>query len=108
MDAINPYPEIPLQGNTITAQLFGDDTACAGSITVRSASPILGLCKQLLAAGHHPATPLVAYRRDVLCLFVASIGEAAGLEISAHGVGFRPLSERGRRPVVRFADGGRR
>jgi hypothetical protein len=33
--------------------------------------------------------PLEAWRGDVLCLRVRSIGEAAGLEINPRGTGFR-------------------
>lgn len=42
----------------------------------------------LVDAGHDPGLPLEAWRNGVLCLRVRSIGEAAGLEINAHGTGF--------------------
>jgi hypothetical protein len=50
---------------------------------------VLELCRRLLAAGYDPATLLLAYRGDMLCLIVRSIGEAAGLEINGDGTGFR-------------------
>jgi len=49
----------------------------------------------LADAGHDPGLPLEAWRNGVPCLRILSIGEAAGLEINAHGTGFRPLCERG-------------
>ena len=73
----------------IKAELIGDSTALACGHVVVSSSPLLGLCRKLVDAGHDPQTPLEAYRGDTLCLTVRSIGEAAGLEISGNGVGFR-------------------
>jgi hypothetical protein len=37
---------------------------------------------------HDPATPLTAWRGEVLSLHVASIGRAAGLEVNGHGTEF--------------------
>jgi hypothetical protein len=42
----------------------------------------LDLCRALVEAGYDPTTPLEAYRGDMLCLRVRSIGEAADLRIS--------------------------
>ena len=51
-------------------------------MTVRSPSPILALCRQLVESSTYASsTPLDAYRGDMLCLRVRSIGEAAKLEI---------------------------
>jgi hypothetical protein len=72
----------------IGATLSGDDIATALGLTVQSSSPILQLCRQLVAAGHDPATPLHAYRGDTLALVVRSIGQAANLEINGKGTGF--------------------
>jgi hypothetical protein len=77
----------------IRAELFGSDTCHAEGITARSSSPVLGLCRKLIQAGHDLGRPLHAYRGITLCLVVRSIGEAAALEINAHGtafVAFRP------------------
>jgi hypothetical protein len=74
----------------IIAQLSGADAASAAGLTVRSSSPVLALCRKLLERGHHPTTPLQAYRGEVLCLRIRSIGEAAGLEVSGGSAGFRP------------------
>jgi hypothetical protein len=76
--------------NVIAAELIGKDTASAGGISVKAYTPVLELCRRLVAAGHDPATPLKAYRGPTLCLIVRSIGTATGLEINARGDGFRP------------------
>jgi hypothetical protein len=73
----------------IRAELTGSDGCSALGLTINSSSPVLALCRALIEAGHDPATPLEAYRGDVLCLRVRSIGEAAALEINGEGTGFR-------------------
>jgi len=72
----------------IYAEIVGSDFCEAEGIAVRSAAPVLELCRELVAAGHDPARPLVAYRGHTPCLIVRSIGEAAGLEINAKGTDF--------------------
>jgi len=78
----------------IRAEVTGSDQASACGLTVCCSSPILTLCRQLIAAGHDPKTPLQAYRGATLCLHVRSIREAAGLEIAAHSAGFRKRRRR--------------
>jgi hypothetical protein len=65
----------------IRAELIGADCCAALGFIARGYSPTLALCRELVAAGCDPATPLDAYRGDVLCLRVRAIGEAAGLTI---------------------------
>jgi hypothetical protein len=72
----------------IRAELIGTNSATAPQMVVTSAAPILGLCRQLVAGGHDPATPLEAYRGDTLCVRIRSIGQTAQLEPSPSGVGF--------------------
>ena len=80
--------------NAIIAQLSSDSYATALGMTVRSPSPVLALCRQLVESSTYASSaPLEAYRGEVLCLRVRGIGEAAKLEID--GIGFRPI--RGRR-----------
>jgi hypothetical protein len=76
-------------GQTIRADLFGDTLAQGCGCVACSSSPVIELCRRLVAAGHDPSTPLEAYRGDTLCLHVRSIGEAAELRVNGHGVGFR-------------------
>jgi hypothetical protein len=88
----------------IKAQLRGDDTAEACGLTIRNSSPVLALCRRLIEAGHDPSTRLEAYRGDVLCLSIRSIGEAANLTVSPHSVGFVRLPERRIAPPKRPPD----
>jgi hypothetical protein len=68
----------------LRAELIKDDSCSALGITVTSSSPVLGLCRKLVKDGYDPDTPLEAYRGDVLCLRVRSIGEAARLEVNGN------------------------
>ena len=74
--------------SVLIAELIGDDTATACGITVRSSSPVLALCRELIAAGLDPDAALTVFRRGVVALRVRSIGEAAALEINSKGTGF--------------------
>jgi hypothetical protein len=91
----------PSDRNAIRATLIGDDICTALGMTAQSASPVLALCRQAIEIGHDPATPLAAYRGGTVSLIVRSIGEAAALEISAHGAGFTARHERRAGPYVR-------
>ena len=105
-------PAPPQKQSAVRAELTGSDRCGALGIEVRGAAPVLQndlydqsqmfcrlcrlcrsrlLCRKLVAAGYDPALALEAYRGDVLCLRVRSIGEAAGLEINAKGTGFKPF-----------------
>jgi hypothetical protein len=86
---------LPFCSNAIAAELRGDDVCVAFGVVARSSTPVLNLCRQLVAAGHDPTQPLEAWRDDTLCLRVRSIGEAAAFEIDSHGRGFRPLHNGG-------------
>ena len=72
----------------IRAELTDSDTAEAFGYSVTSTSPILALCRDLVDAECAPCWALAAYRGDTLCLWVRTIGEAARLKVSPHGVGF--------------------
>jgi hypothetical protein len=74
---------------------------CAGFASCAGSSPVLDLCRRLIAAGIDPATPLEAYRGDTLCLYVRTIAEAAGFEINGDGNGFRPLRKPDAAPPMR-------
>jgi hypothetical protein len=78
----------------VRAELIGSNCAVALGIEAHGSSPVLELCRILVEAGHDPATPLEAYRGDTLALLIRSIGEAARLEVSQHGVGFVARRER--------------
>jgi hypothetical protein len=78
----------------IHAQLIGGNSCSAFGITISSPSPVLALCRKLVADGYDPSLPLEAYRGEMLALRVRSIGEAARLQVRSHGGGFEPLQER--------------
>jgi hypothetical protein len=57
----------------VRAELVGDNIARTSDIMVSTGAPVLELCSRLARAGIDPATPLEAYRGDVLCLRVRSL-----------------------------------
>jgi hypothetical protein len=72
----------------IRADLIGSDQCRAAGTTAHGPSPVLALCRELVAAKVDPDRPMHAYRGDMLCLVVRSIGEAAQFDISSKGTGF--------------------
>lgn len=74
----------------IRAELTGSDTCTALGVGVRANAPVLALCRALVTHGLDPSSPLEAYRGQMLCVRVTSIGAAAELEINAKGTGFAP------------------
>ena len=85
----------------IVAELIGDNECRAAGLVVRSTTPVLAMCRQLIAAGIDPATPLECNRGATLAITVASIGQGAGLEINGHGTGFRARAEGGAASPIR-------
>jgi hypothetical protein len=98
-----PPPPAQVKTSPIHADLVGSHSARAFGLVARGPSPVLLLCRQLVELGQNPDLPLEAWRGKTLCLYVRSIGEAAGLEINNRGTGF--VAARGVRPAspVRFA-----
>ena len=86
----------------IRAELRGDNECRAAGHITRGTTPILAMCRKLVAAGIDPATPLECYRGTTLCLLVTSIGEAATLEPNSGGTCFTRRCIR-RRTTVRAA-----
>jgi hypothetical protein len=74
-------PPTQKEVTVITATLIGDDLAQAGDIVCRGRTPVLALCRALVAAGADPDSKLECYRGDVLSLTVKSIGIGAQLTI---------------------------
>jgi len=77
----------------IRAELIGSDRCKTQGVTAHGHAPVLGLCRLLIEAGHDPATPLEAWRGDVLALRIRTIGEGARLRIASHAVAFERLLE---------------
>ena len=90
-----------VEAKAIFAELIGSNTCTAAGVTVVDHAPVLASCRVLVTAGHDPNRPLHAYRGDVLCLRVRSIGEGARLTIEddRHG---RPRLRRWRNRPRRY------
>ena len=73
--------------NVIRVELTssGADTCAAANITARSHTPVLSLCRKMIAAGIDPATELEVVRGDTLALTIRNIGEAAKLAVRESG-----------------------
>jgi hypothetical protein len=99
-------PKSPNLQTAIRAELIGTDTCIALGITVEANTPVLAMCRALVESGHDPAIPLEAYRGDVLCLRVRSIGDGAGLRVASHGRGFERLPECTAASLMRQNGGG--
>ena len=71
----------------IRATLSGSNCCSTLGIEVRSAAPILALCRALIAAGHDPQRPLEAFRGNTLAITVQKIGDGARftVEDDRHG-----------------------
>lgn len=67
--------------------VLSEKTCIAENMVGRGSSPVFALCRILLAQGFDPTCALEAWRGDVLCLRVSSIGEAANLTVeeTRHG-----------------------
>src|SRR5262249_38523953 len=77
------------------AELSSDTFASVigSTITVQFHWPVLALGRKLIAAGHPSSASLDVYRGGTLSLHVRSIGEAAGMRVASHGVGFEADQE---------------
>jgi hypothetical protein len=96
----------PLAQSTqaIRAELISSDRCTADGLTARSVTPVLSLCRRLVAAAVNPAAPLEAWRGEILCLRVRSIAEGARLRGATHGVGFERLPECTGGPPIRVSE----
>jgi AAA domain len=92
----------------IRAELIDADYCAAPGFIARGNAPALALCRELIAAGYDPATPLEAYRGDVLCLRARAIGEAAKYTVEDNRFGTPVLCRwRDRAPGVGAASSAR-
>src|SRR5262245_23654215 len=64
------FVSLTYEGVSIRAELTGRESAEACGLVANGPSPLLALCRKLVAAGNDPARPLEAYRGDTLCLHV--------------------------------------
>lgn len=66
---------------TISATLAGSDRCEAAGITVTGATPVLKLCRSLIAAGLDPDRALHVFRGAKLALRIRSLREGARLTV---------------------------
>lgn len=85
-------PKKKLPQAIINGKLTGSNCCTALGIIATGPSPVISLCRMLIAAGHDPGLPLHAFRGDTLCLTVYSICEAAKLDINGKSSGFKKRS----------------
>ena len=85
---------------TIRAEIFGDDTAEACGVSVKSNAPILELCRRLIEAGRHPASPLEAWRGQTLALRVKTLAAGARLTVDENRMDYRPYRAFSHAPVT--------
>jgi hypothetical protein len=76
--------------NVIRVELTSTGACTAANITARSHTPVLALCRKMIAAGIDPATELQVFRGDTLALTIRNIGEAAKLTVRESGSDCRP------------------
>jgi hypothetical protein len=88
INPLNNRNHAGLQIVAVRAEIINSGQCAAEAYTGRGASPVLALCRKLIAAGYDPATPLEAFRGAVMCLRARSIGEAAGLQVNGKGTAF--------------------
>ena len=82
----------------IHAELTGSNTCLAEGITATGKTPVLSLCRHLLAVGLDPDSALEVYRNGTLALKVRSIGEGATITVEDNRYGqpvFRPYRDKG-------------
>jgi hypothetical protein len=82
------YTKQNTASNSVIAHLIGSSTCTGSGITANSPTPVLALCRQLIAAGLDPDQAMDVYRGATLALRVRSLRQAARLEINGHGTGF--------------------
>ena len=74
--------QLQLPQAPIRATLIGSDRWSAEGISARGYDPVFDLCRELVAPGRNPTSPLEAWRGETLCLRVGSIGEGARLAVA--------------------------
>lgn len=76
------HDEVKPRQTPVHAEIIGSDKCRAEGYSARGPSPVLALCRKLVEAGFDPGRPLHAYRGEVLCLIVRSIGAGAALTVA--------------------------
>lgn len=88
----------------ICAKIESPESCSANGVTAVGHSPVLKLCRKLVAAGYDPESRLEVYRGAVLALSICSIGKASTLVVEANSHGCPRV--RRRRKRVHWCGGG--
>lgn len=101
------------QDTCIYAELVGSELCRAEGLTAHGPVPALAMCRKLIAVGFDPSRPMKAFRADVLCLAIRSIGEGAKLTVKERPngptfEGWRPFPSPRCRPQFDKTVGGSR
>jgi hypothetical protein len=83
-----PSSPPPSNSQAIRAELAGSSRCTAAGISTSGSTPVLALCRQLLAAGVDPDLALEVYRQGILALRVRSLRGGAALKINGKGTDF--------------------
>ena len=76
-----------IECNRIRAKLIGSDRCTIRGFVATGGTPVLALCRTLLAAGFDPDQSRDIYRGDALALRIRSIGEGARLTVEDSRLG---------------------
>jgi hypothetical protein len=87
--------------SAVRCELRDTNHAAALGITATGPTPVLALCRELLAAGVDPNQCLEVYRGATLALRIRSLGEAAALELNSEATGFRRRRQPDAAPPMR-------
>jgi hypothetical protein len=74
--------QLQLPQAPIGTTLIGSNRCSAEGIRARGYDPVLDLCRELVAAGRNPTSPLEGWRGEAPCLRIGSIGEGARLTVA--------------------------
>jgi hypothetical protein len=75
------------QDRTIRAEIIGSNQCRAEGLAVSGPAPVLAMCRKLIGAGFDPARSLAAFRGNIVCLAIRSIGKAARLTVKERPYG---------------------
>jgi hypothetical protein len=71
----------------VVCQLTGSDGCEFDGIVVKHTAPALAMCRALIDAGYDRERPLEAYRGEMLCLRISSIGHGAKFTVKDNRYG---------------------
>jgi hypothetical protein len=101
--AMSAVPKGAARANAVICSLTGSDRCEADGLTVKHNAPVLAMCRALMGAGYDPVRPLEAYRGEMLCLRISSIGHGAKFTVKDNRCGTPALRRYEASPSVSTA-----